>query len=171
MPRLRTTLLLALLALLLAPAAHAQFTAQKVDAAEVPDNVTASLNAVYPGAKAVVWTRYTLRDAEEYAAGLTYNGIRYRARWKPDGTQVYERQAYGARKIPADIARQAQAEHPSYQLRWAHRITYPRKNFVFWKVRLGTRGATATVYIKDGGLIPESALPDEESQFADEDDN
>jgi hypothetical protein len=158
-----------------AKAAARSASSTPIEASQVPQVVQDVHNQKFAGTTVTRWELKQATGKKEiqwYAAAFSSaEGVKARARYKPDGTIISSTHYFGSAKAPEAIKSAAAARYSDYTLTGCEQITIPAKNKNFYRVKLRKGSTKITTYMDETGAeITKDKAPKEvaESDEVDE---
>lgn len=138
---------------------QATFKSEKIQASNVPANVSSAFDSNYSGVNVVRWEKHIFinkkgKKYSKFVCIFDSEGLRHRSRYKPDGTALSETTYYwfkNAQKLPEPIKHFAKKNYPQYKLIGGEKELSLRSGKYVYRIRLKRGPSKIIIYLNENG--------------------
>ncbi len=151
------------------------FAVEKLEKSKVPAGVIIGFDETFPGVSVVRWEKHTTQSNGntfvKYVVIFDQDGIRSRARYRPDGSGISASSYYlfkRLEKLPSPVREYAANNYKGYILGSGEKITSLKSSKYVYRIRLRKGANRIVVYLNEKGEL--LMIKDLASEFIEDED-
>ena len=144
-------------------------TTEQVAQEEVPEAVQEKFNEDFVDYSLVRWEKQISKGSKKtwtrYVVVFGLDGLKYRARYRADGTGISATAYYRFKtieKLPSAVTEYAKNEYPTYKLNSAEKVQSLKNDGFVYRLRLREGATKVVVYVDETGKkLTKEKMPEE----------